>query len=114
MSLPTPAGDAPRIIRREEAEVHSVTSARTPLSQEQRARAKRYLMSMTIRTACFLGIIVTQGWVRWALLAAAVVLPYIAVVAANAGRESDMETGPNHVPPPDLAALEGPRPGIGT
>ena len=113
MSLPTPY-QGPPIIRRGDDEVHSVTSAQTPLSKEQRARTKRYLLSMTIRTICFLGAVVAQGWLRWALLAGAVVLPYVAVVMANAGRENDMETGPTTVTPIDLPTIEGTRPGIGS
>lgn len=114
MSLPTPAGESPRIIRRGDTEVHSVTFAKTPLSEEQKARTKRYLISMSIRVACFLGVIVTTGWVRWAMLVGAVFLPYIAVVMANAGRESDIGDGRQDVTPPDLTSIEGPRPGIGT
>lgn len=113
MTLPTPySGRDP--IRRSADEVHSVTSAQTPLSQEQRARTRRYLLSMTIRTVCFLGAVAAQGWLRWALLAGAVVLPYVAVVMANAGRENDIETGPDPVTPVTLTPLDGPRPGLGS
>ncbi|MCH9816934.1 MAG: DUF3099 domain-containing protein [Actinomycetia bacterium] len=74
--------------------VHSVTSARTPLSQEQKARTRRYLIQMAIRTICFVAAVVafslgTSLWVVWALIGGAVVLPYVAVVMANAGREND-------------------------
>ena len=47
-------------------------------------RRKRYLISMGIRTACFVGAIFVGGWIRWVLLLGAFVLPYIAVVMANA------------------------------
>ncbi|MFN8126370.1 MAG: DUF3099 domain-containing protein [Candidatus Nanopelagicales bacterium] len=104
MSLPDHRPTSP-VVRRD-VEVHSVTSAQTGLSEEQRARTKRYLISMGIRTACFLGVIFTEGWVRWALVVGAVVLPYIAVVMANAGRENDDFDGPQEVPPLDLPALE--------
>ena len=50
--------------------VHRVTSAQEALSQEQSRRARRYLISMTIRTLCFIA----------------------AVIAANAGRENDAFT----------------------
>lgn len=66
-------------------EVHSITGAGESLSQEQTGRTKRYLVSMTIRTACVLLAIVVPGWPRWVFLAGAVALPYLAVVAANAG-----------------------------
>lgn len=114
MTLPTPySSDGRAIIRRGGDEVHSVTSAQTPLSKEQKARTKRYLLSMSIRTACFLGAVVAQGWLRWVLLAGAAFLPYIAVVMANAGRENDTDTGPDPFTPVTLTPIEGPRPGLG-
>lgn len=42
---------------------------------------------MGIRTTCFLLAIIFSGWPRWVLIAGAVLLPYVAVVVANAGRE---------------------------
>ncbi len=39
---------------------------------------------MSIRTACFIAaVLVGGGWLRWVLVVAAFVLPYIAVVMAN-------------------------------
>jgi hypothetical protein len=75
-------------------EIHNVTSVRTPLSKEQKARTRRYLIQMAIRTVCFISAVVAFSfgaplWVVWVLIAGAVVLPYVAVVMANAGRESD-------------------------
>ena len=43
---------------------------------------------MMIRTACFIGAIITPSPYRWFLLVGAVTLPYIAVIIANAGREN--------------------------
>ena len=43
---------------------------------------------MIIRTACFIGAVLTPSPYRWFLIAGAVLLPYIAVVIANAGREN--------------------------
>ncbi|MSY81725.1 MAG: DUF3099 domain-containing protein [Actinobacteria bacterium] len=45
-------------------------------------------MSMMIRTACFLLTVILPSPYRWFALLGAVTLPYIAVVVANAGRES--------------------------
>lgn len=67
-------------------EVHSITGAAVSLSSEQTGRTRRYLISMTIRTACVLLAIVVPGWPRWVFIAGAVVLPYLAVVVANSGR----------------------------
>ena len=40
---------------------------------------------MAIRTVCFVGaIVVGPGWLRWVLVVAALLLPYVAVVMANA------------------------------
>ena len=63
----------------------SITNASISHSQDVRARQRRYVISMLIRTACFVGAIVASGPLRWVLVAAALFLPYIAVVLANAG-----------------------------
>jgi hypothetical protein len=68
--------------------VHKITAARPSLSEDIRSRQFRYLVSMSIRTLCFVLAIVTDGWVRWVLFAGAVFLPYVAVVLANGGRET--------------------------
>jgi len=65
----------------------SITGAQTPLSEDQRLRTRRYLISMAIRTVCFIGAIVASGWLRWTLVFGAVILPYVAVIMANAGRK---------------------------
>ncbi|HET7327831.1 MAG TPA: DUF3099 domain-containing protein, partial [Nocardioidaceae bacterium] len=62
-----------------------ITSARTSHSADIRGRQNRYLFSMAVRTLCVVLAVVTAGYLRWAFIAGAVFLPYIAVVAANAG-----------------------------
>ncbi|HET7474419.1 MAG TPA: DUF3099 domain-containing protein [Dermatophilaceae bacterium] len=69
--------------------VYSVTSAPPSLRDDQQHRMRRYLVSMGIRTACFLlAVLFLVGlhWTvaGWAMVIGAVVLPYIAVVMANA------------------------------
>lgn len=91
----------------EPPEVYTITEAQRGLSQEQTGRTRRYLVSMAIRTACVLAAIVVPGWPRWILVAGAVVLPYLAVVVANAGREND-EPGQVGVSHQHRAALPGP------
>ena len=54
---------------------------------------RTYLIQMGIRVACFLGAYFVDGWLRWALVAAAVFLPYIAVVGANTGKTNTQDTG---------------------
>lgn len=72
---------------KQEPEVFSISEVETGLSQDQTGRQRRYLISMGLRTACFVGGVLTEGVLRWSLIAGAVLLPYFAVVIANAGRE---------------------------
>lgn len=65
--------------------VHSVTDAPRGRKQAIRSREVRYLISMGVRTLCFILAFVTSGPLRWTFVAAAFVLPYVAVVLANAG-----------------------------
>ena len=53
------------------------------------ARSVRYLVTMGIRVACFILMVVITpyGWYTWVFGAAAIFLPYIAVVSANVGQE---------------------------
>ena len=91
-------------------EVHSITGAGESLSQEQTGRTTRYLISMTIRTACVLLAIVVPGWPRWVFLAGAVILPYLAVVAANSGRRRGGGPSPAPVLPTARMLPSGPAP----
>ncbi|AKU18949.1 hypothetical protein VV02_14745 [Luteipulveratus mongoliensis] len=52
--------------------------------EDHRKRVRNYLISMGIRTLCFILAVVFTGPLRWICVALAVVLPYVAVVAANA------------------------------
>lgn len=70
----------------------------------------RYTIMMSIRVVCFFAAVFTEGWLRWTFAVGAVVLPYIAVVLANAGskrRRSDdtmhlLDTGAlPHEPTPE-------------
>ena len=67
---------------------HSISDVGISLSKDQSARQRRYFISMMIRTFCFiLAVVLPSPW-RWIALIGAVTLPYIAVIAANAGRET--------------------------
>jgi hypothetical protein len=68
----------------------SITSARTSRSDDIKRRQVKYLISMGIRTICFVLAVVLTGPLRWVMVTGAFVLPYFAVVIANAadGRES--------------------------
>jgi hypothetical protein len=71
----------------QEPEVHQITDAGVSLSEDQVGRTRKYLWSMALRTVCFIGAVVTPSPWRWIMVAAALFLPYLAVVVANAGRE---------------------------
>ena len=77
-------------------EVYSISSVGEPLSVEQDNRARKYVFSMTIRIVCFIGAFWTDGWLRWLLLCGSLVLPWIAVVLANAGLENGRRTSYSH------------------
>ena len=68
-----------------------ITNAQDALSHEQSGRARRYFISMMIRTACFVSAIFLPNPYRWFAIGGAIVLPYVAVVIANAGRENTTE-----------------------
>jgi hypothetical protein len=70
-----------------EPEVHRITDAGVSLTDDQAGRQRRYLIAMSIRTLCVLGAVLAPSPWRWVLAVGAVILPYIAVVMANAGRE---------------------------
>ncbi|MFC0041000.1 MULTISPECIES: DUF3099 domain-containing protein [Actinomadura] len=79
---------------RRSEDVHLVTDARRPLSEDISARQKRYLLSMGLRTSCFLGAVFAglahaPFWAVGVLVLGAIFLPYVAVVVANAGRRPD-------------------------
>jgi hypothetical protein len=76
---------------RPDPDVYSVTGLPSSLQDDQNARMRRYLVSMGIRTVSFVLAVVALyvlHWtvVGWAFVIAAVILPYIAVVVANATR----------------------------
>ena len=68
--------------------VYDITAAPASLTRDPAGRQRRYFISMMIRTACFLLTVILPSPYRWFALLGAVTLPYIAVVVANAGRES--------------------------
>ncbi|GCD89151.1 DUF3099 domain-containing protein [Nocardioides sp. LS1] len=80
--------------RAREAEPVRITTAATNRADNIAARQKRYLLSMGIRTVCFVGAVVAAlahvEWLWPILIAGALILPYVAVVMANnSGSGSD-------------------------
>ena len=81
-------------------EVYRVTEARRPHSDDQHSRMVKYLVSMGIRTVCLvLALFVPSPWF-WLFVVGAVVLPYVAVVIANAGVEQRPRPLETVTPPP--------------
>jgi hypothetical protein len=72
-------------------EVHRITNAAEGMKQQQADRNKKYMWSMSIRMVCFVAALLTDGPLRWVLLFGSLVLPWVAVVLANAGRENRLE-----------------------
>ena len=67
-----------------------ITTARTSAAADMKSRQRRYAVSMTIRTICFLAAVaVGDGVLRWILVGAAVFLPFLAVVVGNAADTRD-------------------------
>jgi hypothetical protein len=81
-------------------EVYRITAAQTSHSDDQSARIGRYLLSMMIRTGCFVMVFVVHGWARWVFAVGAVFLPYVAVVFANSGRGRQAPPDTSVTPPP--------------
>lgn len=73
--------------RRNDTSAIRITTARKGIADDQASRVRGYVISMSIRIVCFLLAVVTTGWLRWTFVAGALIIPYIAVVFANGGRE---------------------------
>jgi Flp pilus assembly protein TadB len=87
----------------EREEVVLVTTAAPSPREERQQRERRYLITMAVRVVAFIvAIIVARGWVRVIAIALALVLPWIAVVVANAPRRTRGAA-------PTLYAKRGPR-----
>ena len=108
--------------RRHEA-VYTVTDARRPMSEDIGHRERRYVITMGIRTLCYLlsilfAVTLHGAW-RWLAIVAligAIILPYIAVVFANGGREPDSSArfAPYEPESQDHKPISGPRDQIGS
>ena len=81
--LPTYDGCMARTLRRHHDEAVRITTAASSRADDIAARQRRYVLSMGIRTVCFVAAVVADGWPRWLLVVAALLLPYVAVVMAN-------------------------------
>jgi len=94
-------------------DVVRITDAPVNPAQDLATRQSRYLFSMAIRTICFVGAVISYGygltWLCWILFVGAILLPFVAVVVANAASprlpQEDV-TGPGFGPGPDYKELQ--------
>jgi hypothetical protein len=77
--------------KQSKGEVFRITGARQGLDEDVRGRQRRYIISMSVRTvAVVLGAALwnVERHVALVALVLGMLLPYVAVVIANAGREN--------------------------
>ena len=65
--------------------VQSATALPVSPVDDRRRRMKAYSMAMSLRMACLILVFFVPGWWKVVFGIGAVVLPYVAVVLANAG-----------------------------
>lgn len=70
----------------------NITDAHEGASADLRSREKRYGITMAFRVACFIAMIWVPNPYRWVLLAAAAILPYVAVIVANQADQRRRQT----------------------
>lgn len=63
--------------------VQSVTGLGENAEDERKKRMIKYTVAMTVRVICLVLGMFVQGWLMWLCFAAAIFLPYIAVIIAN-------------------------------
>ena len=90
-----------------EPEAHRITNAARSHSDDISARQRRYVVSMGIRTVCFVLAVVFRHVpvLMWVFIIASFVLPYVAVVMANAGSAADPDGFEEPGPDPSRPAL---------
>ncbi|MFE9306643.1 DUF3099 domain-containing protein [Streptomyces sp. NPDC006706] len=94
------------------AQVFRITGARTGLQEDVRGRQRRYVISMSIRTASVILAVALWNVERYVAIVALVlgaVLPYVAVVIANAGREGAPKLPSTFVTMPSKPMITPPR-----
>ncbi|MER7952754.1 DUF3099 domain-containing protein [Streptomyces sp. NPDC096079] len=92
-------------------EVFRITGARQGLADDVRGRQRRYVISMTVRTLSVIAAAVLwniERHVAFVALGLGILLPYVAVVIANAGRETSPSLPSTFVPAPVRLELDAP------
>ncbi|MGC5000401.1 MULTISPECIES: DUF3099 domain-containing protein [unclassified Streptomyces] len=97
---------------KQRGEVFRITGARTGLAEDVRGRQRRYVISMSVRT---LSVILAaslwnvERYVAIVALVLGALLPYVAVVIANAGRERPQSLPSTFVAMPSKPMITPPR-----
>lgn len=95
----------------DEEPVQRITNAPASLEADQRHRMWVYSLQMAVRLVClFLAVLIPSPW-RWLFVLGAVLLPYTAVLLANAGRdrrESVILLDPRQISGPTAGPTRGP------
>ncbi|WP_344328000.1 DUF3099 domain-containing protein [Streptomyces macrosporus] len=89
-------------------EVFRITGARQGLAEDVRGRERRYVISMLVRTVSVLLTVLlwnVQRPLAVVTLVLGAVLPYVAVVIANGGRENAPSLPDSYIPTPPRPAL---------
>ncbi|MFC5800700.1 DUF3099 domain-containing protein [Streptomyces formicae] len=95
--------------KRSAGEVFRITGARQGLADDVRRRQRRYVISMSVRTVSVILAAVLWNVERHVAIVALVLgalLPYVAVVIANAGRENAPSLPSTFIPPPVRPMLD--------
>ncbi|MCX4668213.1 DUF3099 domain-containing protein [Streptomyces sp. NBC_01381] len=93
------------------AQVFRITGARQGLEEDVRGRQRRYMISMSVRTLSVIAAAVlwnVERHVAFVALVLGILLPYISVVIANAGRESAPSLPSTFVPAPSRPMIAPP------
>ena len=100
---------------RREPEPVRITTATAGHSADIRSRQRRYVISMGIRTLCFVLAVVFRHVppLMWAFIVASFLLPYVAVVMANAGSSGE-SGGVDYFDPTEGRSIEGGPDGSGS
>ncbi|MFG2503730.1 DUF3099 domain-containing protein [Streptomyces sp. NPDC048441] len=97
--------------KQSDAQVFRITGARQGLADDVRGRQRRYVISMSIRTLSVIAgaaLWNVERHVAFVALVVGILLPYVAVVIANAGRENIPSLPSTFVPAPSRPILAPP------
>ncbi|MDO4917458.1 MAG: DUF3099 domain-containing protein [Rothia sp. (in: high G+C Gram-positive bacteria)] len=90
-------------------EVHSITGAQAPHSESVDDRFKAYALKMALRVVCIVAACFSHGWLMWAFIAGAAILPWVAVVFANGNDRAATSEFSQFLPPEQRRQIEAAR-----